>query len=158
VPPNHHHRRGVESAILEEEESAIFAELRVGFVAEDQVLVDAERAGAVGDGVVVARGRTRRAFGTRFPENARTSTGAKQRFTEVAQSKNQIQTVFAPGESFSAVNSSVDDFATIQSSHLRMNVSAEYLVPLNPISHSTIIANFFLHAIDLAFCFGYFRL
>ena len=95
--PNHHHRGGVESAILEEEEEAIFAELRVGFVAEDQVLVDADRAGAVDDGVVVARSRTRRAFGTRFPENVRTSTGAEQRFAEVAQSKSQIQTVFAPG-------------------------------------------------------------
>jgi hypothetical protein len=97
MPPNHHHGGGVELAVLEEQAPAVFAELWVVFVAEDQVLVDADRTGAVGDGVVVARGRTRRGFGTRFPENVRTSTGAEQRFTEVAQSKSQIQAVFAPG-------------------------------------------------------------
>ena len=64
--PNHHHRGGVESAILEEEESAIFAELRAGFVAEDQVLVDADRTGAVGDGVVVAIGFAEWERGERF--------------------------------------------------------------------------------------------
>ena len=54
MPPNHHHRRRVELAILEEQTTAVFPELRVGFVAEDQVLVDADCTGAVGDGVVVA--------------------------------------------------------------------------------------------------------
>ena len=54
--PNHHHRGGVELAELEEQTTAVFAELRVGFVAEDQVLIDADRAGAVGDGVIVAFG------------------------------------------------------------------------------------------------------
>ena len=56
MPPNHHHRRRVELAILEEQTTAVFSELRVGFVAEDQVLVDADRTGAVGDGVFVAFG------------------------------------------------------------------------------------------------------
>ncbi len=52
--PNHHHRGGVELAVLEEEATAVCPELRVGFVAEDQVLVDADCTGAVGDRVVVA--------------------------------------------------------------------------------------------------------
>ena len=54
--PNHHHRCGVELAVLEEETTAVFPELGVGFVAEDQVLVNADRTRAVGDGVVVAFG------------------------------------------------------------------------------------------------------
>jgi len=43
---DHHHRGGVELAVLQEQPTAVFAELRVGFVAEDQVLVDADCAGA----------------------------------------------------------------------------------------------------------------
>ena len=54
--PNHHHRGRIELTILQEQTTAVFAELRVGFVSEDQVLVDADRAGAVGDGVLIALG------------------------------------------------------------------------------------------------------
>ena len=56
MPPNHHHRGRIELTILQEQATAVFSELRVGFVAEDQVLIDADRAGAVGDGVVIAIG------------------------------------------------------------------------------------------------------
>ena len=97
MPPGHHHRGGVEFAVLQEQAKAVFAELRVGFVAEDQVLVVADRTGAVGNSVIVARGRNRRAFGMLFPENVRTSTGAKQRFKEVSQSKGQLYAVFFRG-------------------------------------------------------------
>ena len=41
---------------MQEQATAVLAELRVGFVAEDQVLIDADRAGPVGDGVVIALG------------------------------------------------------------------------------------------------------
>ena len=41
---------------MQEQAASVFAELRVGFVAEDEVLVDADRTGAVGDGVVITFG------------------------------------------------------------------------------------------------------
>ena len=63
MPPNHHHRGRIELTILQEQATAVFSELRVGFVAEDQVLVDADRAGAVGDGVLIALGVAERERG-----------------------------------------------------------------------------------------------
>ena len=71
MPPDHHHSRGVEFAVLDEQTTAVFAELRVGFVTKDEVLVDADRACAVGDGVLVALGVAERERGERFVGIAR---------------------------------------------------------------------------------------
>ena len=75
--PNHHHRCGIEPAVLEKETTAVFAELRVGFEVEDQVLVDANSAGAVGDGVFVAFGVAERERWERFVGIARDVIGVE---------------------------------------------------------------------------------
>lgn len=59
MPPNHHHRGGVQLAVLLEQGAAVGRVPPCGVGAEEEVLVDADGAAAVGDEVVIIRAFTK---------------------------------------------------------------------------------------------------